>query len=82
MHTDANAIAGVLEGVFVGEATSGGRRCQACGHDHPIGEHPLYTGAGYVLRCPSCGVLAATIVERPDRYVVSLHGTWSVARAG
>jgi hypothetical protein len=81
MHTDANAIAGVLEEVFVGEATSGGRRCHACRSDHPIGEHTLYKGAGYVLRCPSCGVIAATIVERPDRYVLSLHGTWSVTRA-
>jgi hypothetical protein len=81
MHTDANAIAGVLEEVFGDEAISAGRRCQGCGSDHPIAEHHLYTSAGYVLRCPSCGILAATIVERPDRYVLSVHGIWSVPRA-
>jgi hypothetical protein len=80
MHTDANAIAGVLEEVFVADITAAGRRCQSCGNDHPIGAHPLYTGAGYVLRCPGCGAVAATIVARPDRYVVSLGGTWTVAR--
>jgi Family of unknown function (DUF6510) len=82
MHTDANAIAGVFDELFVSDATSANRRCHACGHDHPIGEHPLYQGAGYVLRCPSCGALAATLVERPDRWVISLLGTWSVARSG
>jgi uncharacterized Zn finger protein len=81
MHTDANAIAGVLDELFVAEATEAMRRCHLCGHDHPIGEHPLYEGAGHVLRCPSCGALAATIVERPDRLAVSLLGTWTVARS-
>jgi hypothetical protein len=81
MHTDANAIAGVLEEVFVAEVTTAVRRCQSCGNEHPIGAHPLYTGAGYVLRCPGCGDVAGTIVARPDSYVVSLRGTWSVARA-
>jgi hypothetical protein len=81
MHTDANAIAGVLEEVFAAEVTVGRRRCQSCGSEHPIGEHPLYTGAGYVLRCPSCSDVAATIVAATDRYVVNLRGNWSVARA-
>jgi transposase len=81
VHTDANAIAGVLEELFVADATSADRRCHACGHEHPVGAHPLYEGAGHVLRCPSCGALAATIVERPDRLVVSMLGTWSVTRA-
>ena len=81
LHTDANAIAGVLEELFVADVTSADRRCQSCGQDHRVGAHPLYTGAGYVLRCPGCGDLAATIVQRPDRYVVSLRGTWSIGRA-
>jgi hypothetical protein len=45
-----------------------------------VGAHRLYRGAGYVLRCPGCGDLAAVIAALPDRNVISLHGTWSIAR--
>jgi hypothetical protein len=47
-----------------------------------IAEHPLYRGAGYVLRCPACGDVAATIVERSGGYAVSLRGTWLLSPAG
>jgi hypothetical protein len=33
-----------------------------------------------VLRCPGCGDVAAVIAALPDRNVISLHGTWSLAR--
>ena len=80
LHTDANDIAGLLQEVFVAEVTAAGRVCQSCGLDSQIGAHRLYTGAGFVLRCPGCGDLAAVIAELPDRNVISLHGTWSLAR--
>ena len=80
LHTDGNAIAGLLQEVFVAEVTAAGRVCQSCGRDGQIGAHRLYTGAGYVLRCPHCGDLAAVITVLPDRNVISLHGTWSLAR--
>jgi Family of unknown function (DUF6510) len=80
LHTDGNAIAGLLQEVFVAEVTAAGRVCQSCRQDSQIGAHRLYTGAGYVLRCPSCGDLAACIVVLPDRNLISLHGTWSFAR--
>jgi ferredoxin-NADP reductase len=80
-HTDGNAIAGLLQEVFVAEMTTAGRVCQSCGQDHPIGAHRHYEGAGHVLRCPGCGDLAATIAVLPDRYVIGLHGAWSLARA-
>jgi Family of unknown function (DUF6510) len=80
LHTDGNAIAGVLQEIFVAEVTAAGRHCQACGLDSQIGAHRLYRGAGLVLRCPGCGQLAAVIAELPDRNVISLHGTWSLAR--
>jgi hypothetical protein len=80
LHTDGNAIAGLLQEVFVAEVTAAGRVCQSCGQDNPIGAHRLYTGAGLVLRCPGCGDLAACIAVLPDRNVISLHGTWSLAR--
>jgi Family of unknown function (DUF6510) len=80
LHTDGNAIAGLLQEVFAVEVTAAGRVCQSCRLDSQIGAHRLYTGAGFVLRCPGCGDLAAVIAQLPDRNVISLHGTWSIAR--
>jgi Family of unknown function (DUF6510) len=80
LHTDGNAIAGLLQEVFVAEVTAAGRVCQSCGLDSQIGAHRLYKGAGYVLRCPGCGDVAACIAVLPDRNVISLHGRWSLAR--
>jgi Family of unknown function (DUF6510) len=80
LHTDGNAIAGLLQEVFVAEITAAGRVCQSCGLDSQIGAHRVYTGAGSVLRCPGCGDLAAVIAALPDRIVISLHGAWSIAR--
>jgi Family of unknown function (DUF6510) len=80
LHTDGNAIGGLLEEVFAVEVTAAGRVCQSCRLDSQIGAHRLYTGAGYVLRCPGCGDLAAVVAVLPDRNVISLHGTWSLAR--
>jgi Family of unknown function (DUF6510) len=80
LHTDGNAIAGVLQEIFAAEVTAAGRLCQSCGLDSQIGAHRLYRGAGLVLRCPGCGDLAGVIAELPDRNVISLRGTWSLAR--
>jgi Family of unknown function (DUF6510) len=80
LHTDGNEIAGLLQEVFVGEVTSALRVCQSCRRENPIGAHRLYGGAGRVLRCPSCGDVAAAIVERDDAYALSVHGTWTFAR--
>jgi hypothetical protein len=80
LHTDGNAIAGLLQEVFAVEVTMAGRVCQSCGLDSRIGAHLHYAGAGHVLRCPGCGDLAAVVAVLPDRNVISLHGTWSLAR--
>lgn len=80
LHTDGNAIGGLLQEVFAAEVTAAGRVCQSCRLDSQIGAHRLYTGAGFVLRCPGCGDLAAVIAVLPDRNVISLHGRWSIAR--
>ena len=39
MHTDGNAIAGLLQEVFVAEFTSMERTCQSCGDQNPAGAH-------------------------------------------
>jgi predicted RNA-binding Zn-ribbon protein involved in translation (DUF1610 family) len=80
MHTDGNAIAGLLQEIFVAEMTAAPRVCESCGQEHMIGEHRLYRGAGLVLRCPSCGDLAACIVVLPERYEITLRGMWTVGR--
>ena len=80
LHTDGNNIAGVLREVFVAEMTDASRVCATCRRVNPIGAHRLYSGAGYVLRCPSCGDVAAAIAVLPNEYAVNLRGTWSVSR--
>jgi hypothetical protein len=80
VHTDGNAIAGLLEEIFAREMTSAERVCQSCRTQCHVGGHRLYRGAGLVLRCPACGDLAACIVTGPDGYAVSVHGTWLMAR--
>jgi Family of unknown function (DUF6510) len=80
LHTDGNAIGGLLQEVFTVDVTAADRMCQSCRAHSQIGAHLLFTGAGYVLRCPNCGDLAAVIAVLPERNVISLHGTWSIAR--
>jgi hypothetical protein len=76
---DANAIAGLLEQLLGSEITASPRRCGSCGQTHEVGRHSLHQSAGIVLRCPSCGDVAAQIAELPDRVIVRFHGTWSLA---
>ena len=80
MHMDGNAIAGLLQQVFVAEFTTMERTCQSCGDSTPAGAHRSYHGAGIVLRCPNCGDVALRIAELPDRLVFELRGAWSVRR--
>jgi hypothetical protein len=76
MHTDGNAIGGVLEEIFAREVTGTERVCQSCRARSRIGDHRLYRGAGLVLRCPSCGDVAACIGTLSDSYAVIIRGTW------
>lgn len=69
---DANAIAGLLEELLGTDATASRRGCRTCGQVHEIGRYRLYRGAGFVLRCPACGDVAARIARSPDRVVVQL----------
>jgi hypothetical protein len=82
MHTDGNELAGVLGELFGVDVSAAQRRCASCRQVRVVGEHPLYRGAGYVLRCPACGDLAAVVVERDGGYAVSLRGTWLLSPAG
>jgi hypothetical protein len=82
---DGNAIAGVLAEVFAGaEMTTALRGCGSCGQHHAVGEHRLYRGAGWVLRCPGCGDVALTIaaIDGDGRREVRFAGQWSISEAG
>jgi ribosomal protein S27AE len=76
-HTDGNAIAGLLQEVFVAEFTTLERTCQSCGDRNPAGAHRSYRSAGIVLRCPRCGDVALRLAVLPDRHVFELRGAWS-----
>lgn len=80
-HTDGNAIAGVLWEIFAAEVTAATRDCQSCGQRHAIGAHRLYKSAGLVLRCPSCGDIAAAIATVAGEHRITLFGVWSVRPA-
>jgi hypothetical protein len=76
-HTDGNAIAGILQEIFVAEFTTLERTCQSCGDRNPAGAHRNYRGAGIVLRCPHCNDVALRLAVLPDQYVLELRGAWS-----
>ena len=76
MWLDGNGIAGVLAEVFGTEMTTAQRDCQSCGAGNAVGAHRAYQGAGWVLRCPACGDVAARIGVFEDRHVVVLAGQW------
>jgi hypothetical protein len=78
LHTDANGVAGLLQEVFVGEITSAERVCQSCHARSAAGAHRAYEGAGIVLRCPTCGDVAARIAVLPQRRVFELRGVWVI----
>jgi hypothetical protein len=79
---DGNALAGLLGELLGTELTDTPRGCQSCGQVHPIGAHRLYRGAGWVLRCPNCGDIAARIASLDSRYAVELRGSWRLAAPG
>jgi hypothetical protein len=76
IHTDANAIAGLLEEIFGREVTGEERVCASCRARRHVGAHRLYRGAGLVVRCPVCDDVAACIATTSDGYSVSTRGTW------
>ena len=76
---EGNGIAGVLAEAFGTEMTTAHRDCQSCGAGYAIGAHRAYRGAGWVLRCPACGDVAARIGILEERYVVLMAGQWLIS---
>jgi NAD-dependent SIR2 family protein deacetylase len=67
---DANAAAGLLQEIFLLEATSAQVQCAACGATAAVGALHLYAAPmGAVLRCPHCEGVLMRAVRTP-------HGRW------
>jgi Family of unknown function (DUF6510) len=79
---DGNALAGVFTEALGAELTGAPRRCASCGQVNAVGAHRVYRSAGFVLRCPACGDVAAQIALLPDRTVLRLYGTWELELPG
>ncbi len=74
---DGNAAAGILQEVFVGEATSARGACAACGTVDAMGSQHLYMAPhapGAVLRCHGCGSILMVLVHRPGHIRLALQG--------
>jgi hypothetical protein len=72
MRTDGNAIAGVLQEVFVREVTTGRIACASCGQVEPIGAEHAYTQApGIVLRCRHCEDVLLVVTQPPRRHLLA-----------
>jgi hypothetical protein len=82
LHTDGNAIAGLLAEIFQAEITTVERTCQSCASTRMVGAHRAYQGAGTVLRCPVCGDVAARVAVLPAEHVVELRGVWLLQLPG
>jgi Family of unknown function (DUF6510) len=76
VHTDGNAIAGLLASSFGRDMTAEQRVCQSCGTRSAIGAHRLYWGAGLVLRCPVCSDVAACFASFGEMRSMTLYGRW------
>ena len=74
-HVDGNALAGPLAEVFAFDITSAIGRCLGCGASEMIGETMVYSASpGYVVRCPHCDAVLATVVESVDTTWLRLTG--------
>lgn len=72
---DGNAVAGLLQEVFAVEMTTALGTCADCGATEPIGAVRVYRGAGFVLRCPHCDNVLATLLKADSQIRLSLPGT-------
>lgn len=83
-HLDGNALAGPLSDVFRTDMTTAVCSCDGCGDTTALASEMVYGTHGVVVRCRSCDDVLLTLVETPDRMVLSFPGvtSMSVERTG
>lgn len=75
LMVDGNAIAGELEQIFGHDMTMAVARCAGCASDSMMGTLMAFVrGPGAVLRCPSCQLVIARIVETPTSTYLDARG--------
>lgn len=80
-HVDGNALAGPLSEIFRSDMTVARCSCRGCGDVTSLATEMVYEGHGTVVRCRSCDDVLITIVEAPDRTVLTFPGVSSVSVA-
>ncbi|RUR00938.1 DUF6510 family protein [Labedella endophytica] len=78
-HVDGNALAGPLSEVFHTDMTTAVCCCDGCGETTTLASEMVYGAHGLVVRCRSCDDVLITIVETPERVVLSFPGVSSVS---
>jgi hypothetical protein len=87
---DGNAMAGILDELFVNDVTAARGACATCGSIAQVGAQHLYmypNAPGAVLRCATCESVLMVVVHAKERIRFGLQGlVWieiaSVATAG
>jgi len=76
---DGNAAAGLLQEVFVFDATSATVTCGGCGATAQVGSAVLYGGAmGTVLRCAHCDTPVLRLARTPTGLWLDMQGARSL----
>lgn len=72
---DANAVAGLLYGIFGAEMTASPTECAHCGREGEVGTLLAFTqGPGIVLRCSGCENVVLRIVQTPEAIYLDARG--------
>jgi hypothetical protein len=82
LSLDANAIGGLLAGIFGADVTGAPGQCASCATVSVIGTMRVYMrGPGIVVRCPACTQVVLRVVDSPGGRLVDLRGV-SFVRLG
>jgi hypothetical protein len=77
LKLDGNAMAGILQELFVDDVTTARGACASCGSVGDVGKQHLYMypmSPGAVLRCATCENVLMVVVHARERVRFALHG--------
>jgi Family of unknown function (DUF6510) len=77
LKLDGNAMAGLLQELFVDDVTTARGACATCGSIADVGEQHLYMyprSPGAVLRCATCESVLIVVVHARERVRFGLQG--------
>ena len=77
LKLDGNAMAGILQELFVDDVTTARGACASCGAVGDVGQQHLYMyprSPGAVLRCATCESVLMVVVHARDRVRFALRG--------